>query len=116
LLSLSAGGAGSNPFAMKIYLDDIRQAPEGWVRAYWPNEVIALLAQGGVTEVSLDHDLGDDQQGTGYAVICWIEEAVVTRGFVPPNIAIHSANPVGRERMQRGIESISRLAARNLDL
>lgn len=98
---------------MKIYLDDIRDAPEGWIRAYWPSEVIALLGQGGVTEISLDHDLGDDQRGTGYDVICWIEEAVVARGFVPPKIVIHSANPVGRERMLRGIEAILRVAAQN---
>jgi len=93
---------------VKIYLDDVRDAPPGWQRAYWPDEVIALLQQGGVTDLSLDHDLGDDARGTGYDVITWIEEAVVTRGFIPPAIVIHSANPVGRARMQRGIASIKR--------
>lgn len=38
---------------------------------------------GGVTELSLDHDLGDGACGTGYDVIVWIEEAVALRGFVP---------------------------------
>jgi len=28
-------------------------------------------------EISLDHDLGDDDSGTGYDVVLWIEEAVV---------------------------------------
>ena len=93
---------------MKNYLDDVRDAPPGWQRAYWPDEVIALLQQGGVTVLSLDHDLGDDSRGTGYDVINWIEEAVITRGFIPPQIVIHSANPIGRERMQRGIAAITR--------
>ena len=44
---------------MKIFLDDIREAPAGWRRVYRPDEAIALLAQGGVTVLSLDHDLGD---------------------------------------------------------
>lgn len=91
---------------MKLYLDDIRTAPEGWTRVYWPDEAIALLQQGNVTDISLDHDLGDDSRGTGYDVVKWIEEAVITRGFVPPQIIIHSANPVGRDRMQRGIDAI----------
>ncbi len=93
---------------MKIFLDDIRETPEGWRRVYWPNEAIALLEQGGVTEISLDHDLGDDARGTGYDVVTWIEEAVITRGFVPPKIHVHSANPVGRQRMMQGIRSIER--------
>lgn len=99
---------------MKIWLDDVREAPPGWTRAYWPDEVIAYLVRGGVTDLSLDHDLGDDRRGTGYDVIRWIEEAVVAFKFVPPHIRIHSANPIGRERMLQGIEAIARLHARNL--
>ncbi|PZP08852.1 MAG: hypothetical protein DI621_07230 [Pseudomonas protegens] len=55
---------------MKIYLDDERQTPQGWVRTYWPDEVIALLKAGGVEDISLDHDLGDDQRGKRQPV--WI--------------------------------------------
>lgn len=67
--------------------------------------------QGGVDEVSLDHDLGDDERGTGYHVILWIEEAVALRGFQPPRLHVHSANSSAREKMQRGIEAITRLAS-----
>jgi len=69
---------------MRVFLDDERTTPEGWVRTYWPDETIALLKAGGVEEVSLDHDLGDDQRGTGYDVILWIEEAIVLNGFFRP--------------------------------
>ncbi|MFL7863851.1 cyclic-phosphate processing receiver domain-containing protein [Vibrio cincinnatiensis] len=95
---------------MKVYLDDERQTPEGWHRVYWPEEAIAILKQGHVTEISLDHDLGDDENGTGYDVVLWIEEAVVTQGFQPPTIRVHSANSSARQKMESGIANIKRLS------
>ena len=94
--------------SVKVYLDDERETPDGWVRVYWPNEAIELLQSGKVTDISLDHDLGDDEQGTGYDVIVWIEEAVITKGFIAPNIVVHSANSSARKKMESGIESIKR--------
>ncbi|MEX3986176.1 cyclic-phosphate processing receiver domain-containing protein [Paraburkholderia sp. EG287A] len=94
---------------MKLFLDDERPTPVGWHRVYWPIEAIQLLEAGGVTELSLDHDLGDDARGTGYDVIVWIEEAVALRGFVLPAIRIHSANPSAAEKMKAGVQSIERL-------
>lgn len=96
---------------MRVFLDDERGTPDGWVRVYWPDEAIALLLTGEVKEISLDHDLGDDARGTGYDVILWIEEAVAIRGFLPPVIRVHSANASAREKMQAGIAAIQRLAA-----
>ena len=46
-------------------------------------------------------------------MIAWIEEAVVTRGFVPPVVRVHSANPAARMRMEAGIAAIERLARRD---
>lgn len=93
---------------MKVYLDDERPTPEGWVGVRWPEEAIALLKSGIVEELSLDHDLGDDERGTGYDVVLWIEEAVVTSGFRPPRIRVHSANTSARGKMLAGISSIER--------
>lgn len=95
---------------MKVYLDDERPTPAGWTRAYWPSETIALLETGEVTDLSLDHDLGDDERGTGYDVILWIEEAVALRDFVPPRITVHSSNASAAEKMRAGILAIERLA------
>ena len=103
---------------MKVYLDDIRMAPDGWVRTWWPEEVIALLKTGEVTEISLDHDLGDhfgrpdsvNRERTGYDVLLWIEEAVALEGFDPPIIHIHTANPVADVRMKAAVEAIYRRA------
>jgi hypothetical protein len=99
---------------MKVFLDDIRPAPPGWVRAYWPEEVIKLLKTGKVAEISLDHDLGDDAHGTGYDVILWIEQAVATRGFTPPKITVHSMNLSASGKMLSGIAAIERLHQMNL--
>ena len=94
---------------MKVYLDDDRTTPEGWTRVYWPEEAIVLLETGKVTEISLDHDLGDDDHGTGYDVVEWIEESVALHNFTPPIIRVHSANPPGLARMRAGIGKIGRL-------
>ena len=95
---------------MKLFLDDEREAPDGWIRIYHPDEMIRLLENGNITHISLDHDLGNDEAGTGYDVILWIEEAVATRGFNPPQIKIHSANPSARIKMELGIAKIQQLA------
>ena len=92
---------------MKIYLDDERTPwDDTWTLVRWPQEVIELLKTGEVTELSLDHDLGNDDIGTGYDVVTWIEEAVFIGGFQPPTIKVHSANVSARVKMEAGIQSI----------
>lgn len=101
---------------LKVYLDDVREPPEGWTLVRWPYDAIQLLLTGEVEALSLDHDLGDDGPGaghgrTGYDVLVWLEEAVALHGVKPPaSIQVHSANPAGRARMEAAIESIQRLA------
>ncbi|MNV89164.1 hypothetical protein D3C71_1834350 [compost metagenome] len=95
---------------MKVFLDDERATPDGWVRVYWPDEAIRLLKTGAVDEISLDHDLGDDARGTGYDVILWMEEAVALQGFTPPKIRVHSANSSARGKMLAGVRAIVALA------
>lgn len=94
---------------MRVYLDDERTPPEGWTLVRWPDEAIALLEQGDVEEISLDHDLGDDERGTGYDVVLWIERAVAQDGFIPPIMRVHSANSSARVKMESGIRAIARL-------
>ena len=55
--------------------------------------------------------LSDDERGTGYDVVVWIEEQVAEHGFRPPRMRVHSANSSARERMEAGIRSIRRLAS-----
>ena len=125
---------------MKLYLDDVRPVPPGWVLAKTVPEAIELLKQG-VDEASLDHDLGLCDQcwedaktlandnpkfklnldfshkmawnhglasyascvhnGTGYDLVCWMEEHDVWPAAKP---TVHSANPVGAARMRQVID------------
>jgi len=92
---------------MKVYLDDVRDAPDGWVRAYTAAAAIEFLRSGKVTHLSLDHDLGEEiTYGTGYDVLLWLEEQVMCHGFTPPKITVHSANYGARPKMEQAIESI----------
>lgn len=118
---------------MNIWLDDIRNPMAfgrigyKWVKT--AQEVIDHLKDGLVDRLSLDHDLGacdecmrkegvDDPEewlmkhdgmampncphvGTGYDVVCWMEANDTWPELKP---SVHSANPVGRARMQRIID------------
>ena len=99
---------------MRVFLDDKRTTPPGWVRCYTPAQVIECLEQGTVTDLSLDHDLGlvndDGQEITGYDVLLWLEETVCLGdwNYTIPEITVHSDNSSARQKMLLAIESINR--------
>jgi hypothetical protein len=93
---------------VKIYLDDLREAPEGWIRVLTYEEAIEGLKTGKVEQISLDNDLGTEKEG--YDVVKWIEQQVFETNFRPPKIYTHSANPVARGNIKRGKEAIERMA------
>lgn len=96
---------------MKLWLDDVRPAPDGWTHVKTAEEAIAALATGMVEAASLDHDLGPSDAGTGYDVLVWVEKAMAERAWYGPlpRLHVHSANPVGRNRMIVAIHSIREL-------
>jgi len=102
---------------MKLFLDDERSAPEGWVRVTTAPNAIGVLHSEMVTHLSLDHDLGDGDAGNGYDVVLWIEEQVMGLGrldVLPVSMKVHSANPPARARMEAGIERIEMAASEML--
>ena len=92
---------------MKIWIDDVRPAPEGYVWCRTVNEVTSLIPDAekfssiGVEIIDIDHDAGDFMQygGDYIRILDWLEET----GRNYP-IRIHSMNPVGVENMRRIIE------------
>lgn len=99
-----------------LWLDDTRPPWKyGYLGAEWvktADEAIALLRTGRVKFASLDHDLHDEhyvnagdpnsfKEKTGMAVVEWMEQ---TNTWPPNGVAVHSMNPVGRERMQAVID------------
>lgn len=95
---------------MKIWLDDVRPMPDGYdYHAKTAGMAIAMLQSLKVVEISLDHDLGDDEGvGSGYDVACWIEKAAF-HGAIPPLVMhVHSANPVGVQNMMKALKNACR--------
>jgi len=96
----------------KVWLDDVRTPPDDswmWVKTVMDLEVFMLTWGDKIDILSLDHDMGEREE-TGYDFLCWLEERLV-RGDLQPEelpgmINVHSANPVGRERMLQAIRSI----------
>lgn len=101
---------------MKIYLDDVREAPEGYQLFTTAEQLILFLGTtpwNEIEEISLDHDLGEDRM-TGYDVLRFIEEEVRTQDReVYFWVTIHSANPVGRSNMERAWKAICQAAWRS---
>jgi hypothetical protein len=96
---------------LRVGLDDLlddRPAPPGWIHVTTAQAAIALIDQGDVIELSLDHDLGDDElAGKGIYVIDHIVEAQMVAGrdlWPRDGITVHSANPAGRDQMVRTIQ------------
>lgn len=93
---------------MKIWLDDVRPAPEGWVRALSVRQAINLfliqdIVRDRVTHVSLDHDLGDEARfgGDGDKLTEWMAEHDT---WPSDGLRVHSSNPAGRDTMLRTID------------
>jgi len=92
---------------MKVYLDDERLCPYGWSKVETATDAIFLLKHYDVYEISLDHDLGMDNE-TGYDVLLWIEEQVFLNCYKPPKIYIHTANPSARIKMENAVKNIKK--------
>jgi len=110
---------------VNLWLDDIRPAPVGWQWAKTVEEAQAMLLSGKVENASLDHDLGAcatclngrtpeqwlaehnfeqmpqcEHFGTGYTLVCWMEE---TGNWPNRKPVVHSRNPAGKAKMEQAI-------------
>lgn len=87
------------PGRVRLWLDDVRPAPEGWVRTRTVQETIERIERGDVAEVSLDHDLElTDPYRKGADVADWIRLRAA-QGHPVPVVHVHTANPIGGARM-----------------
>ena len=96
---------------MKLFVDDIRPAPEGWQQARTVTDAIRFLARfgGQVDEISLDHDISYAVELDGtqrpfpspedFTAVAFFM-SFYYRNHKSPKVIIHTANPVGAERLQ----------------
>ncbi len=97
---------------MRIFLDDVRECPIGWVACRTAEQAIEFLRMGDyyVEEISFDHDLGTEL--TGNSVAQEIERQVVYCGRTHiPKWKIHSSNPVGRKNIEQTMKAAERLCS-----
>lgn|GEM_PF-318258 len=92
-----------NETAIRIWLDDVRDAPEGYHGCHSVNKAKELIEKcefdhSKIEVIDCDHDLGDysEDGGDGIKLLEWLAE----RGTFYP-IELHTMNPVGRENMQQ---------------
>ena len=97
---------------MKVFLDDMRTPPSGWILTDSVASTIEFLKSDKVKNLSLNHNLARVPE-TGYNVLLWIEREVVCNQFVPPVITVHSSNLFGKEKMELAIKSINKWHHRN---
>jgi hypothetical protein len=76
-----------------------------WVKT--AAEAVMFLNTNKVEEISLDHDLGDDEPN-GYVVATFIEERAHDWRIRPLKWNVHSDNPVGRSRIIAALENANR--------
>lgn len=82
---------------MKMFLDDLREPPEGeWAVVRSTQEAKDFCRDGIPSFISFDHDLGGNDRSVDF--IKWmIERDLDNPGFIPNDFryTVHSANPVG---------------------
>ena len=86
---------------MKLFVDDLRECPEGWELARTINEAIRILATGYVEEVSLDYDIRCNHN-TKKPHCCETFEAVayyIAKIDYLPIIHYHTGNILGKQKM-----------------
>jgi hypothetical protein len=95
---------------IKLFVDDMRSAPEGWHLSKTITEAIACLANLDVECVSLDHDIIFEPAGSAIfsnenftAVAYYV--AAMPKDIRPKRAYIHTANPAGAIRIKSIFDS-----------
>src|SRR4051812_6210549 len=101
---------------LRVFLDDDfeHRHPRGddWIHVSTAQEAISLLETGRVVALSLDHDLGSEEAGTGYDFVLHLENRMGIDGvdlWPTEMIEVHSGNVVGARKIALGIEANTRL-------
>ncbi|MBQ3543466.1 MAG: hypothetical protein IJA34_00515 [Lachnospiraceae bacterium] len=96
---------------MKIWVDDIRPAPEGYIWCQCTNHALRLLRNkiSEVELIDLDHDMGDTFGGDAIKIPQELErlsyrDADFAEKVKNIKFRFHSANPVGVANMRAIIE------------
>lgn len=88
---------------IKLYVDDIREAPVGWHLARTITEAIRILDQQEVTHLSVDHDIKGYPQESFEPVVRFAAQLPEQRR---PLVACHSGNAFAYDRYKDILEQV----------
>lgn len=93
---------------INLYVDDLRDCPPGFTIARTVEEAKHYIINYHIQILSLDHDLGEDENGnllqTGYDLVKYF----CANGLRADKIYIHTDNGVGRENMFHTLKAAQR--------
>jgi hypothetical protein len=91
---------------MKVFMDDVRETPDGWFRTFTVEETIEKLKTRQVKFLSLDNDLGDGLL-EGFRVLDWLDEKLYNDPTFPvPEMTVHSSNAARAQSMRQVIRRL----------
>lgn len=102
---------------IKVWIDDIREAPEGYIWCRSTNNALRFITQNKdyIELIDIDHDAGDYQKDGGdfIAVLKELERLSRNPRWSPVykdvikrySFRLHSANPVGVQNMRAIIQA-----------
>ncbi|WCM41597.1 hypothetical protein MG290_11655 [Flavobacterium sp. CBA20B-1] len=83
----------------KLYLDDLRPIPEGFIGVRSYTEFVDYITQNGLPDfISFDHDLGLEESGFDCAK--WLVNYCLDNRKKMPDFIVHSQNPVGKQNIK----------------
>ena len=89
----------NNKEYINLYVDDLRDCPKGFKVARTVEEALEYINSFNINILSLDHDLGIDDNGnllkSGYDLV----KIICENGLRANKIYLHTDNPVGRDNM-----------------
>lgn len=92
-------------FKTKLWIDDVRPAPNGYLWIKSVNDFIDYITEHGIQDIivfDFDHDAGDYQKDGGDYIKCL--DYLEFIGVDNINVRLHSANPVGIKNMRAIIQ------------
>lgn len=95
----------------KIYLDDARPVPEGFIGVKNYSEFVQFINKNGLPHfISLDHDLGEEKSSFDCAK--FLVNYCLDHHLELPKYTVHSQNLVGKENIEKLLENFNKRKSR----
>jgi hypothetical protein len=92
---------------MKLWIDDFRDAPDGWIEARKVESAIKAILQFRPTTISLDHDIENRPDDETFKPVAYFIGELYNNDMLWADdleVTIHSDNPVGAKELQKILE------------